>query len=145
MNAVDTNILVYAHRQDSEWHEPARDYVKELAESRKPWAIPWPCIHEFLAIVTHPKIYAPPSSQTQAIEQVETWLNSPSLVLIGESDNHWKLLQELIRNGKVNGPMVHEARIAAICLTHGVNEFCSADRDFSRFPRLAIRNPLLNR
>ena len=143
MIAVDTNVLVYAHRRDSEWHEPALDFVKELAESRQQWAIPWPCIHEFLAIVTHPKIYAPPSNQAQAIEQVETWLTSPSLVLISESDDHWNLLQELIRNGRVVGPMVHDARIAAICLAHGVNEFCSADRDFSRFPRLAVRNPLL--
>jgi len=51
--AVDTNVLVYAHRQDSEWHEPATRAVRQLAEgSAAPWTIPWPCVHEFLAIAT---------------------------------------------------------------------------------------------
>ena len=59
MIAVDTNLLVYAHREDSPWHDAAYARIAELAESRAPWAIPWPCLHEFLAIVTHPRIYAP--------------------------------------------------------------------------------------
>ena len=62
MIAVDTNLLVYAHREDSPWHDAAYGSIVELAEGRGPWAIPWPCLHEFLAIVTHPKIYAPPTS-----------------------------------------------------------------------------------
>jgi len=56
MIAVDTNILVYAHREDSQWHDAAYSRIVNLTEGRAPWAIPWPCIHEFLAIVTHPKI-----------------------------------------------------------------------------------------
>ena len=64
MIAVDTNVLVYAHRRDSEWHKPAESVVRALAEGHAPWAIPWPCLHEFLAIATHPAIYDPrrPSS-----------------------------------------------------------------------------------
>ena len=61
MIAVDTNILVYAHRADSPWHGRAAELVRGLAEGPDTWAIPWPCIHEFLSIVTHPKIYKPPS------------------------------------------------------------------------------------
>ena len=56
MIAIDTNILVYAHREVSEWHEAASTRVAELAEGRGAWAIPWPCIHEFPAIASHPKI-----------------------------------------------------------------------------------------
>ena len=62
MIAIDTNLLVYAHRRDSGWHERAAAAVQELAEGRASWAVPWPCVHEFLAIVTHPRIYAPPST-----------------------------------------------------------------------------------
>ena len=62
MIAVDSNILVYAHRADSEWHAPAAAAMKSLAEGRGPWAIPWPCVHEFLAIVTNPRVYDPPST-----------------------------------------------------------------------------------
>lgn len=143
MIALDTNILVYAHRRDAEWHRPAADLIKSLAEGINQWAIAWPSIHEFLAIVTHPKIYAPPSTLEQAVSQVDAWLASPSIVLLSESDNHWSTLQSLLTKGQVNGPLVHDARIAALCLTHGVTEFLTADRDFSRFPSLSTRNPLL--
>jgi toxin-antitoxin system PIN domain toxin len=141
--AVDTNILVYAHRRDSEWHAQASDLVKKMAEGRNGWAIPWPSIHEFLAIVTHPKIYAPPSTVEQAIAQVDAWMASQSVVLLGESSDHWSSLRELVTKGQVRGPLVHDARIAALCKTHGVTEFLTADRDFSRFPTLPAKNPLL--
>jgi hypothetical protein len=141
--AVDTNILVYAHRRDSDWHIQARNLIKELAEGRNQWAVPWPSVHEFLAIVTHPKIYAPSSTVKQATVQVDAWLASDSLVLLGESSDHWLNLKELVIKGQVRGPLVHDARIAALCMTHGVTEFLTADRDFSRFPTLSTRNPLL--
>lgn len=144
MIAIDTNIMVYAHRQDSEWHRRAGELVKELAEARHAWAIPWPCIHEFLAITTHPGIYDPPSSVQQALEQVGAWLVSPSLALIGEAADHWSRLESQVADGRVRGPEIHDARIAAICLSHGVREFLTADRDFSRFPSLATRNPLFD-
>jgi uncharacterized protein len=70
ITAVDTNILVYAHREDSAWHEPADRCLGEQAQSGPAWAIPWPCVHEFLAIVTHPRIYDPPTPLADAIEQV---------------------------------------------------------------------------
>jgi toxin-antitoxin system PIN domain toxin len=141
--AVDTNILVYAHRRDSEWHEPAAALLKRLAENRNAWAIPWPCIHEFLAIVTHPSIYDPPSTIRQAIDQAEAWLSSPSLVLLAETSDHWSRLRDVLTTGKVQGPVVHDARIVALCSTNGVAELLTADRDFGRFPTLPVRNPLL--
>lgn len=143
MIGVDANILVYAHRDDSEWHESAVLAMTGLAEGRKPWTIPWPCIHEFLAIVTHPRIYDPPSTIRQATDQVDAWLGSPSVVLVGESVDHWRSVKPMLVQGKIRGPMVHDARVAAICLSHGIDEFWTSDRDFSRFPRLVTRNPLL--
>ena len=74
MIAVDTNILIYAHREDSPFHTVAYRRVNELAEGVSLWAIPWPCIHEFLAIVTHPRAYVPPTPLARAIEQVNAWL-----------------------------------------------------------------------
>jgi len=114
-----------------------------LAESAGQWAIPWPCLHEFYSIVTHRRIYSPPSSLEQALDQIEAWLGAPSLVLLGESEMHWTVLRALLTDGQVVGPMVHDARIAALCVGHGVRELWSADRDFSRFPRLRTRNPLI--
>ncbi|BFU96536.1 MAG: ribonuclease VapC43 [Nitrospira sp.] len=143
MIAIDSNLLVYAHREDSSWHEPAYDHLLRLAEGRAPWAIPWPCIHEFLAIVTHSRIYAPPTPLETAINQVEAWMESPSLVLLSESENYWTQLGTVLRAAKVSGPQVHDARVAALCLQHGVMELWTADRDFSRFAGLTVRNPLV--
>jgi len=140
---VDTNVLVYAHRADSPWHTTAVRKVAALAEGRAPWAIPWPCLHEFFAIVTHPRIYRPPTPVSGAIAQIEAWLESPSPVLVGETADYWHSLKPLLQEGLIEGPRVHDARIAALCLLHGVAELWSADRDFSRFPELKVRNPLV--
>jgi len=143
MIAVDSNLLVYAHREDSPWHNAANSCLTELAEGRQAWAIPWPCLHEFLAIVTHARIYDPPTPLDKAIDQVEAWLESPSLVLLAESEDHWTQLSSLIRAGRISGPKVHDARVAAVCLQHGATELWTVDRDFSRFPGLKVRNPLV--
>lgn len=143
MIAVDTNLLVFAHRADSEWHAPAAARLRELAEGRAPWAIPWPCLHEFLAIVTHPRVYDPPTPAAQALDQIAAWLESPTLVLLSEGVDHWSTLRRLVESGRVAGPLVHDARVAAICLSHGVSALWSADRDFSRFGELVSRNPLV--
>ena len=143
MIAVDTNILVYAHRRDSAWHEPAFTCVRKLAEGEEPWGVPWPCIHEFLAIVTHPRIYRPPTPIEKALRQVEFWMESPSLRMLGELRGHWDELRELLAAGKIAGGAVHDARVAAICREHGVHELWSADRDFTRIAGLSVRNPLV--
>lgn len=143
MIAVDSNVLVYAHREDSPWHDRAFDHLMRLAEGRAPWAIPWPCIHEFLAIVTHSRIYAPPTPLESALDQVDAWMESPSLVLFSEMENYWKHARDILTAGRVTGPQVHDARVAALCHQHGVTELWTADRDFGRFPGLTIRNPLV--
>lgn len=143
MIAVDTNVLVYAHRRDSIWHAPAKVAVTGLAESTGAWAIPWPCALEFLAIVTHPRVYAPPTPLEAGLQQVDAWLASPSVVLLGEPTHHWPRLRAVLAEGRVTGPRIHDARVAALCLAHGVREFWTADRDFGRFPALRTRNPLL--
>lgn len=143
MIAVDTNLLVYAHRKDSPFHSAAQACLQDLAEGRAAWALPWPCLHEFFAIATHPRIYSPPSPAERALDQIEAWLESPSAVTLSESGTHWGHLRDLITKGSARGPQVHDTRIAALCIQHGVRELWSADRDFSRYPALKTRNPLI--
>ncbi len=143
MIAVDTNILVYAHREDSPWHPEAQTAITALAEGPAAWAIPWPCIHEFLAIVTHPRIYRPPTPLAMALDQAAAWMESPRLVLLAEAGDHWEHLRELAATARIAGPQVHDARIAALCLAHGVSELWTAGRDFSRYGSLKLRNPLV--
>lgn len=143
MIAVDTNLLVYAHRRDSPFHDAAAAAIREVAESPAAWALPWPCVHEFYSIATHPRIYDPPTGRAEAISQIDAWLESPSVVPLSEGRTYWSLLSSLLASAKVTGPLVHDARIAALCLSHGVRELWSADRDFSRFPELKVTNPLI--
>lgn len=144
MIALDTNILVYAHRADSPFHARARERVRSLAEGKGAWALPWSCVHEFLSVVTHPRIYQPPTPLAGALDQVDAWLESPSVVLLAENEAHWPALRHAIEAGHVQGTRVHDARIAALCVAHGVSELWSADRDFSRFGEVRVSNPLLS-
>lgn len=143
MIAVDSNLLVYGHRRDAPWHEGANAAVRGLAEGQAPWGVPWPCVHEFLAIVTHPRIFDPPTGVAEALDQVVAWTESPSLVLLGEGPGYFAHLAAVLASGKATGARVHDARVAALCSYHGVTELWSADRDFSRFPTLTTRNPLV--
>jgi predicted nucleic acid-binding protein len=99
-------------------------------------------VHEFLAIVTHPRIYSPPTKLAAALAQMEAWLEAPGLVLLPETAEYWPVLRSFVEGGQVVGPQVHDARVAALCHVHGVRELWTADRDFSRFPGLTTRNPL---
>ena len=143
MIAVDTNLLVYAHRAESTFHDKARLAIGALAASSATWAIPWPCVHEFYGVVTNARAFQPASTTAQASVQLSSWFGSPSLVLLHEGANHWPTLHALLVAGRVIGGQVHDARIAAICIEHGVDEFWTADRDFNRFPSLPVRNPLV--
>jgi len=143
MIAVDSNILVYAHRRDSEFHEPAAEAVARLASGGGSWTIPWPCMAEFYSVATHTRLYDPPSTPDQAAAQIDMWMESPTLVTLSETTGAWMLLRNLLLDSKVAGPMVYDARVAALCIAHGVRELWTADRDYSWFPALRTRNPLV--
>jgi toxin-antitoxin system PIN domain toxin len=144
MIAIDTNILVYAHREDSPFHLEAARCMVHVAEGVAPWALPWPCVHEFFSIVTHPKIYDPTTPGEIAIDQIEAWLESPSVSLLSESGTYWGHLKRIAETAQTTGPMIHDARIAALCIENGVTTLLTADRDFGRFPMLETRNPLMD-
>jgi uncharacterized protein len=142
--AVDTNILVYAHRRENPHYAVASRRIRDLASGSSAWGIPWPCVHEFLSIVTRPRVFDPPTPLNNAIAQVQIWMESPTNSSLAEADGYWTVLRRLVEAAQVVGPKIQDARIAAICMQHGVREFWSADRDFSRFPALKVVNPLLD-
>lgn len=142
MIAVDTNVLVYAHRREAGEHATAFQRMTELASGSESWAIPWPCVYEFFSVVTNHRIWKDTAStQEQAWQQIEAWLDSPSLQLLSETDDFASVLAELVRRPRVWGAVVHDARVAALCLAHGVEALITRDRDFSCFPELRTDNP----
>ncbi len=144
MIAVDANLLVYAHRRESRYHDRANEIVRELAEGRAIWSIPWPCLYEFFSVVTNPKIWKEAAtSPSRACQQIDAWINSPTLTLLRETDDFSTILFSLIRQPRVRGPIVHDAHVVALCLAHGVDELLTRDRDFQLFPQLKTRDPLV--
>jgi hypothetical protein len=143
MIAVDTNLLVYAHRPDTPRHGAAYKALTELAGQKARWAIPWPCVHEFYAVVTNARIFKTPATPAEAFAFLEAVASGGGLRFLGEGIDHLELLRELAVSSGATGGSIHDARIAAICLGHGVRELWSADRDFSRFPKLRVNNPLV--
>ena len=142
MIAVDTNLLVYAHRREMRSHHAAFDAIGGLAEGRSAWAVPWSCAHEFISVVTNPKPFKRPTSPRDAIAFLRS-LESEHFHWLAEGPGYLDKLSRLLASGGVVGGRIHDARIAALCLYHGVRELWSADRDFSMFPQLKTHNPLV--
>ena len=142
MIAVDTNILVYAHRREASVHEQACAVVKRLAEGDRLWAIPWPCCYEFLSVVTNRRIWKDAATEPdKAWRQFQAWIASPTLEMLGETGGFARILAGFASNPRVRGGVVHDARIAALCVAHGVEALLTRDRDFSLFPELRTENP----
>ncbi len=141
MLAVDTNVLIYAEIASSRHHKRAREILIGLAEGASAWAIPWPCVYEFLRVVTHPRVYHPPVPIEIALEDVGKILGSPSLVLLSETSYHHAVLEQVIRQANVSGNLIHDAHIVALCLEHGVSELLTGDRDFARFSGIRATDP----
>jgi uncharacterized protein len=140
VKAVDTNVLVYSEIVSSTHHRKARRLMTDLAEGQVPWAIPWPCVYEFLRVVTHPRVFSPPVPLAIALHDLDQILASPTLVLLSETERHSDVMTTVVRESGVTGNLVHDAHIAALCIEHGVSELLTGDRDFSRLP-VRVTNP----
>lgn len=141
MRAVDTNVLVLAEIRNSPQHARAREVIQGLSEGGEAWAIPWPCVYEFLQVVTHPRVYHPPMPVETALADLRAVLASPSLVLLAETARHGEVMEQVLRRSGATGNLIHDAHIAALCIEHGVSELITGDQDFHRFAGLTVTDP----
>ena len=141
MQAIDTNVLVFAEIATSRHHAVARNLLKELSEGSHPWALPWPCAYEFLRVVTHPRVFHPPVPLGRALADLRQVLGSPSLRLLRETPRHPEIMAEVLSDSGVSGNLIHDAHIAALCIEHGVSKLLTGDRDFQRFRVLQVVDP----
>lgn len=143
MIAVDTNILIYAHRGESQFNEAAFECMRYLTEGTQPWGIPVGCVHEFLSVVTNPKLMKPPTTTSQSFAQLDAWLSAPTAQVLHTGPQHFETLATLASSAETQGGQFYDARIAATCIENGVAELWTADRDFGRFKALRTVNPLV--
>lgn len=133
MIAVDTNVLVYAHRQELTAHSSAQRRLTELAQGAARWGLPVFCLAEFLRVVTHRRLFDPPTAIEKACAALDAVLASPSVELLLPGQRYWRLLCEAMVEGDAGGNLAFDAQIVALCREKGVRTLLTADRDFDRF------------
>ena len=141
MIALDTNFLVYAHRSDNKFHTIARTAILRLMNDGLPWGVPIACVHEFLAVVTNPRIFKEHTPRDLAFNQIDALLAQSGACLLSPTERHLEVLRVLSTHPNAIGAQMHDARIAALCIENGVTQLWSADRDFSAFKQLLVRRP----
>lgn len=138
MIAVDTNVLVYAHRAESELHTIALEHLGQLCKGNQPWALPVPCLSEFFRVVTHPKVFNPPSKLTEALDFATSVTEAPSCRLLKPGNHYLEQLFSVMREADARGNLVFGAQIVALCREHGVSNILTNDRDFERFDGISV-------
>ena len=139
MIAVDTNVLIYAHRVESEWHETAAARLVELGEGVQRWALPVFCVTEFMRVVTHRRVFNPPSTVAQAAEFIEAVTASPSCEVVQPGAEFLQWLLATAREADSHGNLMFDAQIAAVCREHGIDGILTNDSDFERFGALHVQ------
>ena len=98
----------------------------------------------FVRIVTHPRVFTPPTPIAQALEFSEALRGQPNAVPIAPGTRHWQIFTRLCREIGARGNLVADAYLAALAVESG-SEWITTDRDYSRFPGLRWRHPLAAR
>lgn len=141
MRLVDVNVLVYAFREDAPGHRPHREWLESLVTGHEAFGVSDQILSGFLRIVTHPRVFHPPTPVPAAIAFVEAFRGQPNAVPVEPGDRHWTIFTELCREVEARGNLAPDAWIAAMAIERGC-ELVTTDRDFARFPGLRWRHPL---
>jgi toxin-antitoxin system PIN domain toxin len=140
--ALDTNILLYASNVDSEHHAKARAAVERAASSGEAWVMPWPVVHGFLRIATHPAVLAHPLSPGAALGVMEELLGLPHVRVVGEGPDFWECFSSEVKSLHLRGAVLTDAAIAGLLKTNSVTTFYTHDRDFHRFRGFRVVDPV---
>lgn len=141
MVVADVNVLVYAHREDTEHHSPCLRWLEATINGDERYGVAELALSGFIRVVTHPRIFASPSTLRQALEFAETIRDQPNAMLIEPGERHWPIFRRLCVEAKAKGNLVPDAYFAALAIEGGC-EWITTDRDYSRFPGLRWRSPL---
>jgi len=136
----DVNVLVYAYREDAPRHERYRRWLERVLDGREAYGLSDLVLAGFLRVVTHPRVFAPPSPIRHALEFVQVLRDHPNCMPVAPGQRHWEIFVRLCHESGAKGNLVPDAYLAALAIESG-SEWMTTDRDYSRFPGLRWRDP----
>ena len=143
MFVVDTNVLLYAADESSEFHAPCRRLLEGLRTGPIPWFLTWGIAYEFLRVATHPRVYPQPWSAAEAYAFLQALLRSPSARLLIPTVRHAEVLAASLADvPEARGNLLHDLHTAVLMREHGVSRIVTRDSDFHRFGYLDVVDPL---
>lgn len=142
---LDVNVLLYASNVDAAENERAMALVQHLAAGPDLVVLVWPALMGYLRIATHPAIFSRPLSHADAVANVEALLARPHVRVVGESKRFWDAYRHLAVDVPVNGNGVPDAHLVALMVDHGIGSIWSRDRDFRKYPGIAVHDPFDDR
>ena len=143
MFVADTNVLIYAADQDSEFHRPCRSLLEKWRRQSSPWFLTWSVCYEFLRVSTHPKVFHKPWPLTGAWQFLEAVLAAPSVSLLLAGSRHTEVLRETLGEfPHLRGNILHDAHTAVLMREHGIRRIVTRDSDFNRFSFVEVVDPL---
>lgn len=140
MRLLDVNILVHAFREDAPRHATLRGWLQRQVYSEGAFAVADLALSGFLRVVTHPRVFNPPTPLAEALEFVEALRGQPNCVVLAPGERHWSIFMRLCRDSDARGNLIADAYLAALAIESG-SELITTDRDFSRFPGLRWQPP----
>ena len=141
MKLLDVNVLVYAHREEMDRHVEYRRWLEGVLDSPEGCAVSDLVLCGALRILTHPKIFTPPTPRAAALSYVESIRNHPNLAIVAPGERHWRIFVGLCQKAEARGNLVSDAWHAALAIESG-STWITTDRDYARFPGLRWEHPL---
>jgi toxin-antitoxin system PIN domain toxin len=138
---LDVNLLLYASDASSTEHAIAAATLEGLAAGPELLTLFWPTLMAYLRMATHPAIFGRPLTLDEAMDNVESLLARPNVRVAGEGEAFWPRFREVAIDARPTGNLVPDAHVATLMLEHGVRAIVTRDRDFRRFPHVAIEDP----
>ena len=143
MLVFDTNVLIYAADEASEFHHACRQRLEEARRDSVPAFLTWNICYEFLRVTTHHRVLRSPLGSREAWSFIERLLASPGFFLLVATERHQAVLaQTLAELPDVSGNLIFDLHTAALMREHGVSRICTRDTAFHRFPFLTVIDPL---
>ena len=142
MILLDVNVLVYAHREDTEAHSEYRSWLEQhLHDDLQGCAVSELVLSGCLRILTHPKIFSPSTPLPKAMTYVGELRDHPNMAIISPGAGHWRIFCDLCTSVSARGNFISDAYHAALAIESGC-EWITTDRGFARFKGLRWRHPL---